>query len=135
MDIELELKSGLSADRAITGLVGARVFPIRLPQQVTFPAVTFQRVSTPRSVQDGSYTQNGYTGFGWSRFQFTIWSDDYGQIAQLAAALRAFIHSFVTSPFPGQPMNKLLNEMDTVEPERDLYMRIIDARIWFQESK
>lgn len=134
MDTELELVSGLKNWPAIAALVGTRISPLRLPQESTFPAITYQRISTVRDEMVGSYTQNGYTGFGWARYQFTIWSDDYAQVAALAAALREFIHYFTTTPWTGPPMNKLLNEMDLGEPERDLYQRIIDAKIWFLES-
>jgi hypothetical protein len=135
MDTELELRKGMLADPTIARMVGTRIFPLMLPQQAVFPAITYQRVSTVRNERDGSYSHDGYSGMGWARFQVSIWSDDYGQITELAAAMRAFLHAFVTSPWNGQPMNKLLNEMDTDEPERDLFQRIIDARIWFQESK
>lgn len=45
MSIYRALRAYLLADPAIAGVVATRIYPIRLPQGATFPAITIQRVS------------------------------------------------------------------------------------------
>ena len=48
MTIQSEIYSRLSGYAALTAIVGTRICPIRLPQNTSFPAVTFQIISANR---------------------------------------------------------------------------------------
>jgi hypothetical protein len=138
VDLELALYNALKANAAIVALTGTtRIFPIALPQETPFtsdsgPALTYQRISTVRNPQVGSYTHSeSYTGLGWVRVQLTAWDEDVSNMTALMAACVDFIHSLNLAN--GQPMGKVLNQMVQREPERNLFMGITDGKVWFQE--
>ena len=49
MSLETGIYSVLTSDGTVSGLVGTRVYPDIMPQGVTYPAITYQRVSTVRT--------------------------------------------------------------------------------------
>lgn len=49
MSIEAAIYYKLTNASAITNVVSTRIYPIELPQNVVYPAVTYQRVSTVRN--------------------------------------------------------------------------------------
>lgn len=66
----------------LTTLIGSRLYPHYLPETVTYPAISFFRVSDikPR-------TKLGRTEQSWPRFQFDIWADRYSQAVEVELAL------------------------------------------------
>lgn len=69
------LKNYLTGDTGIEALVADRVYPVRLPQKVTLPAITYQLISDPRDPH-----LRGVTGRARPRFQI----DSYA-LTQLSA--------------------------------------------------
>lgn len=67
--IEEVLFTRLSNFANLTSLVGARIYPVIMPQGATKPAVTYQLISAPReiaSVRDPGMVR--------SRYQFMAWA-------------------------------------------------------------
>lgn len=48
MNVELAVAERLMADAAVAALVGSRVYVVKLPQRVTYPAVRVQLVDQPQ---------------------------------------------------------------------------------------
>jgi hypothetical protein len=141
-DLESAVRAALVNDSTIgtacTGTDGTvRIYAVQVKQESEFPAVTFHRVSTVRNQSIGSYAHSGqpagYSGRGWARFSFTIWSPEFSDTVELGSAVVKLIHSLDLAG-SGNSSNKILIERDDREPESDVYKRIIDAQIWFVES-
>lgn len=69
MDVEDRIRDQIIA---ATTLVGSRVYPIKLPQQATFPAVRYIRISAIRD-----YTHSGRDCLPAARFQIDVFDDSY----------------------------------------------------------
>ena len=74
--------------RATTGptlqpLIGTRCYPVLLPQNPTYPAVTFQRISTPRE-----HAMVADPGVAHPRFQLTAYDKTRALAQTLAEAIR-----------------------------------------------
>jgi len=122
--IETALRSHLTADAGVSGLVEGRIYPLVLPPQPTLPAVTYQRVSrTPVSDLSGV---SHYV----SRFQYSCWAQRYTQAKAVADAVRVAFEDY------GGPMGLVrvlrahsLNEVDLHDPETGLYHVPLDVLI------
>ncbi len=75
--------STLTNDATLAALVGSRVYPSKLPQAVTFPAVMFTRVGGPRDVH-----LSGASGSGRPRYRFDCWADTHDGAEAVFNALR-----------------------------------------------
>ena len=62
----------LSEFSGLAALVGTRIFPMILPQNSDYPAVTYNTISAPRD-----YTHDGASGLVAARYQITAWAASY----------------------------------------------------------
>jgi hypothetical protein len=54
MDLGKLTYSLLSNDATLTGIVGSKIFPVQVPQDTSFPAITYQHDSVvPTNMKDG----------------------------------------------------------------------------------
>lgn len=118
MNVEQEIKTLLLADGTVSGLIAMRLYPMLMPQGVTLPAISYQRVATA-PINDLEGSQN----YEWVRIQIDCWDDDYAGVKALAAAVRA---AMLLTPVFGQ----LLTEIDDFESEEKLYRVILDFNVW-----
>lgn len=85
--IEEALNALLLATAGVTALTGsgtsARIYPLRVPQDVTRPAIAYQKISSPKTLSHG-----GTSHLARSRFQFTCQAETYTSAKALAAAVR-----------------------------------------------
>lgn len=82
MSLEGALYSKLSTTAAITALVSTRIYPVKLPEAVTYPAVTYQFVAG-RSIQ--AQSPGGHAGH--ATVQITAWADSYKAARNILAAI------------------------------------------------
>ena len=87
MSLEQGLKSALTADAAVNALVNGRIYPEMMPFDVTYPAISYQRISTTtyqllENVDD--FTQ--------VRIQVDCWDSSYSGVKALASAVKGAIH-------------------------------------------
>ena len=71
MSIESEIFDRLTGFAGLSALVGTRVYPQILPQDPTYPAISFRRVSAVRPSAMGSDV-----GVVFARFQVDVWDQD-----------------------------------------------------------
>jgi hypothetical protein len=84
--IETGLYTLLSTEPLITSLVGTRVYPVMLPTDGAFPAITYQIVGGQ------SFPTLTTTGLQKLRIQFDCWATDaYLTAAELRAAVTTFL--------------------------------------------
>ena len=86
-EIEEAVYSRLTATGAVTALVGsgsaARIYPNKIPQEATLPAVAYQRVSTRRVKAHAAPT-----GLARVRVQVTCVARTYSEVKALAVVVR-----------------------------------------------
>ena len=94
--IEAGLIAYLKTDENLMALVGngdspitCRIYPIRLPQNWTAPAITYQRISADRL-----YNLAGPAGRAAARIQFDIMGDTYLSVKNTADKLRAALNGY-----------------------------------------
>ena len=90
--IEEGLRAFLVANVTVNGLVSGRVYPNKLPQTVTMPALTYQRIDTPRV---HSHDSSGSAGTAYPRIQFDCWAASYASAKSLSDALRGALNGYV----------------------------------------
>jgi hypothetical protein len=108
VSIESNLYSFLSGKAAVTALVSTRIYPLKLPQGYSLPAISYQRVSSPRL-----YALSGTTGRLRARIQLDCWADTYSAVKGLADAVRGELNGH-TGTFGSSTVDSL-----TLDAERD----------------
>lgn len=108
--IEEAVFSRLSSFAGLTALVAARIYPVVLPQNPTYPAVTYQRISSVRAPAMGTDT-----GLIATRFQLSTWSSGYAAAKAVKEQLR-----LATERWRGTVLGIVIQDT-FIEGEVDLY--------------
>ena len=135
MAILSDLYSYLIGESTVTDLVSTRIRPNRLPQGLTFPAVTYHRVSTPHD-----HNLDGGSGWVRIRLQVDVWDNTYKGVEDVAEALRGVLQGYQGS-MGSTYINGILldNEVDMSEAPKDgsdkwVHHRAMDFIILARES-
>lgn len=92
MLFEEGLVAHLTATAAVTAFVGtapARIHPNRLPQNIGYPAISYQKI-TRTHLQ----THDGLSGLARPRIQINCWAEGNTQAQNLADAVRYALEGF-----------------------------------------
>ena len=89
MSIETEIVTRLNADGAVSGEVGTRIYPDIVPQDPTYPAITYSRVSGVRL-----HNLAGTAGRATPRITINSWATTAAGRQTLADAVRASLDGF-----------------------------------------
>ena len=89
MSLETAMRAYVLADAAIAAVVGQRMYPRRLPQGPTLPALVYQRIDTRRE-----HDMDGPDGLPRPRVQVTAWAASVQTATDLAAAVRERLDGF-----------------------------------------
>lgn len=89
MILEEGIYAHLTDDAGVAALVGTRIYPLQVPQDVTLPAVAYQRISGPRD-----HAHDGPTGLVRARVQFSALGSTYLEAKTVTEALRAALDGF-----------------------------------------
>jgi len=128
MPFEEGLFAYLDGYPGLTLEVGSRIYPILIPQEATFPLVTYTRISTPRLHEfERSFLPH-------PRFQFDCWAESYNRAKDVAAQVRAALDLYGGAMGAYTVRVSLVDdERDVYEPETKLWHVIVDAIIWYEE--
>lgn len=141
MLIEEALNSYLLAQPEVVQLLGARIYPLTIPQESALPAMAFQRISGP---QDVDHQGEGAGAVG--RFQLTVNAEDaltenktaYIKAKEAARALRRCLRGYKgLMGSPGIQVWKagIENEVDSYNPvSRRMTVRL-DVVLYYEESE
>ena len=88
--IEDGLYTILKDNETIAALVGARIWPNRLPQGVVLPAVRYRRIS---AVAVGN-SHDGQSDLTRARFEFAAHADSYDEARAVVAGIMARLKDF-----------------------------------------
>jgi len=125
--IESTLFTRLSTFSGLTALVSTRIYPLIAPQGVTYPAVTYQRISTmPREVAMGSDP-----GIAFTRIQVTAWGETYTSAKAIGEQIRLALERYRTT---GIFDTYIIGENDLYDEEALKYGVAIDAEIAYSEA-
>lgn len=131
---DASVRAILYADGTVLGLVSTRIYPSILPDKCTMPAITYARISTPRS-EDLIATQT----LTWPRIQINSWDDDYLGAKALAKAVRIALTDY-TGTIGGITISdiRIMDEGDLEEPSPEVeslrrYGVRQDFEVWHDE--
>ena len=121
-DIYAALNTGVTA-------LGSRIYPLKLPQDVLYPAVVYQRISTQRTHAFGrdatpvepviQVDVYGHEGEGYEAF------------ADVADAVRTVLQRYSG----GAILDIYLDaERDDYEENTELFRKSFDCRAWYRET-
>lgn len=126
------LVSYLTGYSGLTALISTRVYPFKIPQAATLPCLTYQRISTPRSLSHDS------SGIGnelaHPRFQFDAWATTYASAKAISDQVRAALNGH-TGSMGGVTIRAALvdDERTSFEPETNLFRVSSDYIIWHND--
>lgn len=118
-------------DAGLAALIVARFYDAELPQGVTLPAVTMQRIS---GIPE--YSHRGHVGQENARFQVTVHADCHLVAMRVAAAVKRVIREHPSGQLPNSHRYGLLQQLNEVasgrETGRNVFQIAIDFRITHQ---
>lgn len=127
--IEDALYSHLSGHAGLTALVSARIYPMVLPQNPSYPAVTYKKISGPRET-----SKAGPSGTVRARMQIDCWAESYAAAKQVAKQVRLAMATF-SGLIADVTINKTTqqNDLDVYEPEDSVYHDSLDFIVRHKE--
>lgn len=132
MTIEEAIQAHLLATPNVAALVGVRVYPVKMPQRPTYPAVVYNRISGPRE-----HSQDGSSGLAHPRFQLDCFAATYAGAKDLASKVRLALDGFRGSMggVSGVDVNAVFIEDDRDDYDDDIhvYWVSLDAVVWHNE--
>lgn len=120
--IEQVLHSLIAADQRFISLAADRLSPILLNEQSSFPAATYQVVST-RPL----YALDGRIDLTKTRVQIDSWSKSYGQSKALANTITAILDASTLDV-------QLLSSTDLYEREAQLYRVMTEFSVNYSQG-
>lgn len=133
--VEKAIYSLLTNDANVSGLVSTRVFPIRIPQGASMPAITYEQETGPRE-----HTLDGPVGMVPASFAINCWSTTYAQARMLADYTRICLDGYAgTTGSQKIHVAMLGNESDLFEQAPDVlgtrrHGKQLTFTIWFEEA-
>ena len=123
----------LSNDATVSGYVSTRIYPLRIPQAASLPAITYFIVSdSPFNTKDGAVTDNYY------RFQVSIFVDArasgaYDTIEDIDAAVRSALERYSGTVASTEVHTiEYLSMADLFEEDAQVFHRAVDFRVWIK---
>lgn len=121
---------GLLTFLSTSGTVAVdRVYPMKLPQKATLPAITYQMVSNPLEP-----THSGPSTLRHPRFQLNCWSTSYLEAAGLADEVISRLDGF-RGLMGGTKVHASLAQdgQDNYDPETGRFWLNVDVIIWHKK--
>lgn len=129
--VEQAVFARLSTFAGLGALVGARVYPVELPQPGPLPAVTYQRVSAVRARAMGKNP-----GLVTARVETDAWARDYAVAKAVAEQVRLALERWRGTLAGVEVLDSFLDEEeDDYEPETKRYAVRQDYLISFREAQ
>lgn len=126
MTAEQALFELLTHDAGMSAIVGDRVYPVRLPDEVILPALVYMKASCIRYASHG-----GPSKLASSRFQLDCYSADYLEAKRLALAAVAALHGKKGGDIQAAFND---NETDGFSADDGIFRVTADILIWHRED-
>lgn len=129
MAVEEALYAKLEGTAAVSALVGTRIYPLRMPDKVTLPAIRYQRVDTQRPLVMGVAT-----GLADILMQVDCWGATATTMFTLRDEIRQALERWRQSGPPVIQDTFIVGEQDMgFELDAQAYRGTVDVRIWAEE--
>jgi hypothetical protein len=127
--IDAALKDYLISQAAFSSLCGDKLYPDLVPEEVPYPAVAYQRISTHRL-----YGINGPIGYAEARIQFSVFALNADSALAVVEAIRAGIDGF-RATIGGVNVREIgsYDERSAYEPVSKSPERQIDFYVGYEE--
>ena len=131
--LEDALYAYLSNDGNVAALVDDRIYPVRLPEGTTLPAIAWQRVSAQRTYTFDSFANT--SAYVQARVQFSCWAETAMEAFETGEAV---LHAL--SGYTGDMEGELIGsataelELDDYESKTRLYRRLVDFYITYEDD-
>lgn len=89
MSFQADFYAWLDAQAGVTAIVGDRIYPLRLPQEVVYPAIRFERDGDAESLDFA-----GQGGLHRTEIQLDALAETHAAAVDLAAAVRTALLNF-----------------------------------------
>lgn len=111
---------------------GSRVYPVRLPNPATMPALVYQRL--PLGEFFGAH--DGPTGLVRSVFQITAWGSKYAEAKTLAGeVVPLFDNRRGTIGATSNVVSRIVGDpLDNYDPDGQLYQTITQVELWHKPA-
>lgn len=129
MTVEADIFSRLSGYSGLTALVSTRIYPVRLPQKPTYPAIVYTRISAERISAMGDDT-----GTVRPRFQFDVYATTYANARAVTEQLRKALQRYSGTDTVTIQEIFVIGESEFYEDETELYHTAIDFEIIYIED-
>lgn len=126
MSAETAMRAHLLADSTLAGLIATRLYPLTLPQNPTYPAVTYQRISR-RPVHVKPAIINPIVNVRW---QFDVHAETYSALRSAAEALKDAIYTYSSGVYESM----VDSEYEMFDDLTKTYRTSVDALIWEAEA-
>ena len=123
MTIEEAIYSYLSGEAGITTIVGNRIYPMILPQDTDYPALTYFRVSGP---------EHHDKDVAFPRIQISCWAEKYEEARTLAGEVKAAFQRLkgpMGDPGVAVIQGVFLNVLDLYDNETQVYHMPVDIKL------
>ena len=87
--IEQRVYDLLKNDATVASLVGTRIYPVVIPEQTTYPCISFQTISD-RGI---TTLNNDLPTLNFKRIQINIWSATYGNCKVLEERIKTIVYT------------------------------------------
>ena len=129
-ELEAVLYAHLSSYAGLVAIVSDRIYPVIMPQNPTYPTVTFQRIDGPR---EHAFVVDA--GLAHPRIQVDSWGKSYASVKSVATQLRGAMERWADETTNPVVLDSFLeNDEDTQEAETGLYRVRQDYIVWYREG-
>ncbi len=128
--VEQALTARLEGSTNVTSLVSTRIYPVRLPQNPVFPAVTYDLISSQRE-----WAMTADPGFVHARLQVTGWSEaSYAEASSVSEGVRGATQRWAGTS-TGVVVQEMFieNEFSFYDDETGVYAHSLDLVVHYEE--
>lgn len=130
VELEVALHSRLFAYSGLRALISIRIYPLILPQNPTYPAITYQRIDGPRE-----HCISEDAGMAHPRIQIDSWGKRVGDTKAVATQVRGALQRWNDSTSSPAVLDCLLEcDEDSYESETNIYRVRQDWICWYREG-
>jgi hypothetical protein len=126
MSFQSDFRSTLVSDATVTSLVGERIYPVRLPQGATLPAIVYFRTGGRTEHKPGAQTTGSTRNF---IIQVQAIGRNYDEADAVEEAIYAKLDDTEGQPISCRPLGET---QDLYDPETKQFITASDYSIWYK---